>query len=373
MNYIKSDSGLLDTELLPTPDVLANDLKEIVHKLDEWESLPLLALRLLPSVRFSGAKNQSASSNGVIPMRIGDAISGLADTQKQEALWALFDWDKPTSGVGVRQVEASNALDMKHETFRKEAETRLLITLAAEIFRGELAWATHQFEPSPNNLGDWSVNSWHDLLEFERSIVIDGRDPRKQTWTTRMRMRCVKHDLPLLVTSQRWSGGGEDDSSREPGEITVPSNNQTRSGSTPSSKVSLLDCRKYSDDEFGFYLYLWSLGKIRPVGEEFEHSWQQVLIDKAGGFKPYIGFGTGSFPTIRKVCLRLKLPAGAHVNVEGRHLKRRGEPVSSAYTGPTLVMAEPAIPIAKGADGYFTYDPPQVIYPDAYELWWGKS
>lgn len=329
MDIYKPEPGALDTALLPTPDVLADDLKEIVHKLTDWEGRPLLALRALPSVRFARTSDvrahQGPVSNGVIPQRIGGAVGRIADGHKKMALRSLFRFNDVACPVGKRLEDAAEALGIGYETFRKGTEMDLLETLAAEMFRGELAWAIYQFEPTSPQPGDWAVNSWCELLEFERSLVIDSSDQRKQTWTTRMRWRCVKHDLPLVLTAQRWSGGGDDESNREPGEITVLSK-KPKTG-RPSR---LLDCRRSSDNELNFNLYLWELGDIRPVGEEFEHSWQQVLIDARGSFKPYIGFGTESFPTMERMRLRAKLPA--EITSVQAGISRRGTGLLQAPT-----------------------------------------
>ncbi len=377
MGVSKPEPGSLSTDLLPTPEVLADDLKEIVHKLAEWKSRPLLALRSLPSVRFARASDvgphQGPPSNGVIPQRVGAAVSRLADARKQEALRALFTWNDLACPVGERLKKAAATLGVQYDTFRKGAEADLLEALASEMFRGELAWAIYQFEPMASIPGDWGVSSWYELIELERSLVIDGDDSRKQTWTTRMRMRCVKHDLPLLVTSQRWTGGGTDKASREPGKITILPGTLPTRGSPRRPEAKLMDCRRYSDNELSFYVYLWNLAEIRPVGEEFEHSWQQELIDEVGSFRPYIGFGTESFPTTTRIRLRVKLPY-VNANVLGRHLTTRNGSVSSTYAGAALTAGSAPIPIKQtDSEGYYTYEPEEVIYPDVYEIWWGDD
>jgi hypothetical protein len=364
--------------LLPTPEVLAFDLKEIVHNLGDWEGRPLLALRSLPSVRFAAASDVGVHhgpvSNGVIPLRIASAIARTADPSSQSAARALFTFNTPTATVEARHEVASKASGITPSSFRKGAESRVLLQLAYEMFRGELAWAIYQFDPIAPRPGDWAVNSWCELLGFERSLVIDGDDPRVQTWTTTMRIRCITHDLPLLVTSQRWSGGGpdpEDKTSREPGVITVLPVVPRDGGPPRSAMTRLLDCRRYSTNALSFKLYLWSLGQIRPVGEVFEHSWQQVLVDKLGSFLPVVGFGTESYPPIERVRLRVKLPANIQ-NVKARHLVTPTR-VSSAYTGPTLVPAAEPIAVKPDAEGYYTYEPEEVNHPDAYEIWWGSD
>ena len=82
----KPEPGTLNTDLLPTPEVLVDDLKDIVHKLTDWESRPLIGLRSLPSVRFARdsdlGPHVGPSSNGVLPLRIGSAIARIANGPK---------------------------------------------------------------------------------------------------------------------------------------------------------------------------------------------------------------------------------------------------------------------------------------------------
>jgi hypothetical protein len=378
MRELKPEPSSLSTDLLPTHDLLAEDLWTIVHGLSKWEAQPLLALRSLPSIRFSvvdghfavvGDGNvetkQGVPSNHIIPLRIDDAVGRIAEDKKRRALRALLAFTNPGTSVKERQEAAANKLGVKYETFRK-GERSLLLELASEMFRGELAWAIYQFQPASSR-EPWSINSWCQLLEFERSVVIDPKDVRRQTWTTRILLRCVKHDLPFYVTSQRWSGSGGDDSSKEPGKITVLSKSQD--GRSPAVLCAI---RPESDSQAAYNFYLWDLGGApRVVGEEIEHEWQQELVDKDGSFMPYIGFETEVYPQLRKLRLRVKLSADVSAKVYAKRLTVRSGATANSYTTRvTEPLGTPIEVTTPDADGYFTYEPDELTSGPLYELWW---
>lgn len=378
MTDLKQDPISISTDLLPTPEVLTDDLEKIVHNLAGWESQPLLGLRSLPSIRFTevdghfavfGDSNiearQGVPSNAVIPVRIGEAIGRIAEGTKRRALRALFTWTKTTTGVGERQKKAGEELGIPFETFRRTSERDLLFELASEMFRGELAWAIYQFRPEPIR-GRWSINSWCQLLEFERSLVISPQG--KQKWTTRHLLRCTRADMPFLVTTQRWSGGGEGETGKEPGKVTILSEN--KKGTFPAR---LLDVRRESDSQSAYTVYLWDIGGIpRIVGDEIEHIWQQDLVDTSGRFVPFIGYTTEAHPQLRKLRLRVKLPASMNATVYAKRLTMREGSTANAYAGrPADPVGEP-IPITDRDDeGYYVYQPSELVHGLAYELWWG--
>jgi hypothetical protein len=365
-----TDHTRLDTSRLPTPESLAEDLEKIVHHLDEWESLTLLALRALPSVRFAAVDDYGvARTNFVIPRRIDDAIHRLADERTRRALENLLDFGNPDSGVGVRLAASAEALEKKYETFRKGGERPYLARLASEIMRGELAWATQQVESPDDRMDRWTVNAWCEMRGWERTLIIDDGDPRKQTWTTRMTMRCVKHDIPYYVTSQRWSGGGNDLSSQEPGELAMlPTREEDR------FNPEFIECRPASHTQPAVNLYLWFLGGPREVGSSVELHWQQILIDKREKFVPYCGLSTDNFPNLERLCLRVKLPSRlASEVVVKRFAPQLGGPITSYSGVSTVPVGDPIVISERDADGFFTFAPPQVKSPYIYEMWWGEE
>jgi hypothetical protein len=385
MDNFTPERAPVNTELLPTPEVLADDLEGIFHALDEWESLPLLGLRLLPSVRFAQVDRRSPfarngaldrlqqRSDALITTRIDEAIRRFASNAKRRALRALLAFDEPSLGKGERGEAAATHLGVPYETFRRGGVRKLLEELSSEMFRGELAWATYQAQPSPVSPVDWSVNAWCELLEVDRSVEIDAEDPRKQTWITRMLLRCLKHDIPFLVTGQRWTGSGadkDDETSKEPGVVTIlPGTQETQ----PPTNRRLLLARPESEAQYAYILYLWDLGQARLVGEDFEHRWRQVLIDKKRTFVPYSGWATERFPRLGKLRLRVKLPPGANPTVYAKRLAVRDGMTATSYTARNAVSIGDPIPLDRDREGYYSYEPAEIIFGQMYELWWGDD
>jgi hypothetical protein len=337
-----------------------------VHNLAQWEGLALLALRALPSIRFAAVNDYGvARTNLVIPKRIDDAIHRLAGEKSREALWELLDFDHPERGVGERQETAAEKLGRKHEGFRKGGERPYLDQLASEIIRGELAWATYQSETPGEQVHPWGVNSWCETVGWERTLTIDSHDHRKQTWTTRMEMHCVKHDIPYYLTSQRWTGAGDDEASREPGEIIELPTRQV-----DEFTAKFIEFRPASHTQPTVNLYLWHLGGPREVGSSIELHWKQVLIDKQRKFVPYCGVSTDYFPKLRWLRIRVKLPPELASEVIVKRFVPQPMNVTSYSGVSTMPVGEPISISQRDDDGFFTFAPPEVQWPYIYEMWW---
>lgn len=141
----------------PARQDIAADLKKIVGELDHWQRLSLPSLRALPSIRFWQApKNVQArhASNPnrltclAIARRVNEAIGSMGSSKEQRALTSILDFTESPPGVKKRREAAAKNCGVKPESFRTGSEKKLLLILADEMLRGELAWAVNHLDPA---------------------------------------------------------------------------------------------------------------------------------------------------------------------------------------------------------------------------------
>jgi hypothetical protein len=135
-------------DVLPMPQEVADELRQIVHNLDRWEALPLRSLRALPSVRSwipHSAKRKHYEgqpamqrSNAAVHQRIEEAMTRTILQEDKDALGSLFTFDDLTLSLTVRYERAARHRGVEAESFRKETEKILLRELAGEMYRWEL-------------------------------------------------------------------------------------------------------------------------------------------------------------------------------------------------------------------------------------------
>ncbi len=369
--------GGMNWNALPTPMVLASDLERVVHGLDRYQGLELLALRALPSVQLwqpsssrprlqttSGievdALTQRGTSNLALRVRICEAIGRIPLTKESDALTALFSFENPKLGIGERQTSAAKALGISQNGVKKGREEKLLHTLADEMFRGELAWAISQFQPTGVPQGIYPVNPWFELQAFHRSVVIDKDAPHEQTWTTHNIGRAIMPAQPYLVTPVNWSGTG-----KEPGELSILSGPQDEAD---PFKHKLLDVRPESASLYAWNLYIWDLRSPVFAGDEVDLHWQQKLIDLGATFLPYVGVATDSYPALKKISLRAKVPA---TRAWGKQLINESGFAQSPYSSPIARSdGSPVVKLERDKEGYFTYEPQEILPGMTYELRW---
>lgn len=367
---------------LPTPRVLVDDLEKILHDFARYEGLPLLALRALPSVQlwhasrigrletrnsaeFPSPLDEQKRSNRAINVRIGEAIARMAIQEEGDALGELFDFGDIKLSLTKRYEAAAKHLGCSAENVRKVLEPKLLVTLADEMFRGELAWALRQLQPVGAPSGHLSVNAWGRLIELERSVILDEDDPRKQLWTSRLLIRCVKPDQPFWLVSSHWTGSGKMDD--------VFDNVTTLSGPQDGDarfRHRLLSVRPESDSADAYLLYLWDLGAPVFVGEDVELCWQQKFIDEKGTFKSFIGFGTEVHPELNKLRFRVKASPQSISEARGKQLTVQNGMLVGSYPSQVARIAVDEPIKARDLEGYFTYEPSEIVTGVRYELWW---
>jgi len=129
---------------VPILKAVEDDLKQVVHKFRRWESLPLLALRTLPSIRFLADSDryhgqpERRRSNAAVRQRIKDGMERTAIADDQTALTSLFAFDDQTRSLADRQKVAARCRGVSTESFRKKTEQAMLREFSEEIYRWEL-------------------------------------------------------------------------------------------------------------------------------------------------------------------------------------------------------------------------------------------
>ncbi len=344
----------------------------MLHALERYEALPLLALRALPSVQLSqalhpfppGAAAERERTNHAIRARVGEAIRRIAPETDKDALAELFAFRTPDLGIGARHENASNHLGVTVDTVRKEREPKLLDTLTDEIIRGEFAWSLSQLDPDNKSLASLAINGWCDLVEFERTVVIDEQDPRVQHWASRFTLRCTKPDQPFFVAPMYWTGTSTDGKGLDDLESV-----EVLSGPRPGDEGfphRLLGTRRESASSDAFVLYVWDLGEPVLADTSIELHWQQELVDTQGTFRPFIGIGMMNYPQVEKIRLRAKELTASGATC--RQVLPTQHPPAGSYSEVGQVVNKEEI--ERDTEGYFTYESESIQPGVKYELWW---
>lgn len=361
-------------DFLPSAEAVADDLDNVVVRLDRYKSLTLPSLRALPSVRGWRTSDPRASererSNLAIVATVYGAIDRLEDSRRT-ALEELFTFEDLGADLGDRQEAAGRHLGIGADAMRKSRQRILMRELAEEIYRGELAWCLDQLTAMIHN----PSGTWYRILEIERTLVIDPRRPERQEWTARYVLRSCAPAHPIVVIPQGWSGSG----SEEPGDLTV------LSGQAPMHRAidpeddifthRFLRARPIQHGIATYHAYIFDLGLPVPPGQEVELAYHQVLTDDRQTFKPVIGASCIGHPEMRRISMRVSAP-----NVKSAHAYKIAPtsavppwdcagalPASYAASGRSAGSED----VPRGADGFLTYERTSDLTGYRFEMWWG--
>ena len=361
-------------DFLPSAEAVAEDLENVVVHLARHRSLTLASLRALPSVRGWRTSDPRVSererSNLAIVATAYRAIDRLEDSRRT-ALEELFTFEALGADLGDRQEAAGRHLGIGADAMRKSRQKTLMRELAEEIYRGELAWCLDQLTATIHN----PSATWYRILEIERTLVIDPRQPARQEWTARYVLRSRTPAHPIVVIPQGWSGSGTE----EPGDLTV------LSGQAPT-RISadvredpfahrFLGARPIQRGIDPYYAYIFDLGLPVPAGQEVELQYRQVLTDHRQTFKPVMGSSCIGHPDIRRIAMRASVP-----HVKSAHAYKIAPtgsipPWDSAGALPASYVASGQVveseDVARGADGLLTYERSADLSGHRFEMWWG--
>jgi hypothetical protein len=358
---------------LPTPNDISHDLQRIVHNLDEFWSLRLDGLAVLPTVqawRPPAGTRRIETEGERRAYAIEDLVTALIPQQPykedREALAAIFTFDDPGASVKSRHEVAAKALGVTEASVRIKAEKTLLDKLAIDIYRAQLGWCMRQIDVERLDVHTAARTRWWSIVEIDWAVEIDGSKPESEVWEIKHVLRCVAPVAqPVLALTMTWTGSGP----QEMSEVEVLSGPKTGDHDV-GFPHKLLSLRPASPSAVADTAYIWDLGNPLLAGDEVELVWRQTLRDRAKTGLPFIGISTSPKPDLRAVRLRARIPDSRAKNPRAELHAENPMVTNSSYVAPWVKLLETQ-PLAPDDTGYYTYKPNAITIGHCYELWWG--